>query len=89
MKPTKEQFERALTSASQMHVSGQDPECMAQSLLYLNQRVRILEQVFDAANAYMRFGQDEREHAVLLKALEAAREQEEAEVKLETQDFGL
>lgn len=89
MKPTAQELERALASATQMHVSGQDPEFMAKTLLYLIQRVKKLEYVFDAANEYMRFGQDEREHAILLKALESAREFDEKEEQMEKQDFGL
>ena len=89
MKPTADELEKALTEAENMREQGNDPDHLSKSLLYLHKRLEKLEKVFDAANQYMRFGQEEHEHAELLKALDVVRRQEESEQNQEKQDFGL
>lgn len=89
MKPTAEELERALIEAENMREQGDDPDYLSKSLLYLHNRVEKLDQAFNAANQYMRFGQEEHEHAELLKALEVVRKQEESEQEREKQAFGL
>ena len=49
-----------------------DPHHLAQALHYLDHRSRYLEVVYKAAKKYIKFGQEEEEHAVLVKAIEAA-----------------
>ena len=89
MKPSTNELEKALAMAEAMRESGEDPDFLSKSIMYLNQRVEVLEKVFDAANHYMRFGQEEREHTVLLQALESARELESFEEKEGKHDFGV
>ena len=89
MKPSTDQLQHALDVAERMREQGEDPDYLSVTLLYLQHRVEALERVCVAANEYVRFGQEEREHAHLLQALENARESEERENRQEKQDFGL
>ena len=89
LKPTKEELQAALEEAERMREDSDDPYYMARSLLYLNGRTEALEKVFEAAVRYMKFGQEEHEHAELLKVIEAARKKEEKDILENTQDFGL
>lgn len=73
LKPTDAEIQAALAEAERMRAQGGDPHHLAHSLLYLEHRVRLLEAVFEAAKNYLRFGQEEHEHAVLANAIEAAR----------------
>ena len=89
MKPSSEQMQHALEVAESMRERDDDPEYLSRTLLYMQHRLEVLERVCDVANEYMRFGQDEREHAKLLQALKAAREVEYRESSKEREDFGL
>jgi len=89
MKPSANELAKALAMAEVMRESDDDPECLSKAFLYLYQRVEKLERVFNAANQYMRFGQEEHEHTVLLQALEAARDLESFEKMEDKEDFGL
>ncbi len=89
MKPSSEQMEHALEVAESMREQDDDPDFLSRTLLYMQHRLEVLEKVCDVANEYMRFGQDEREHAKLLHALEAARAAEYHESNREREDFGL
>lgn len=51
-------------------VDSNQPSRMAEVLLYLREQNRLLRDVSQAAELYMRSGHGEREHAVLVKALE-------------------
>jgi hypothetical protein len=73
LKPTDEALQAALAEAERLREQGADPRHLARSLLYLADRVRLLEAVYEAAGNYLRFGQEEHEHTVLVNAIEAAR----------------
>ncbi len=76
LKPTDDELHTALNEAERMRDEDTDPHHLARSLHYLAHRAGYLEKVFDAANNYIHFGQEEEEHAVLVKAIEAARKEE-------------
>jgi CBS domain-containing protein len=50
--------------------AGTPPDKVAEVLLYLREQNRLLKSVSTAAEHYMRSGHGEREHAVLIKALD-------------------
>ena len=89
MKPNESQIRQALEYAREIYQRGEDSHYMAQTLLYFQRRLEVLEKVEEAASHYLLFGQEEREHAVLLKAVEAARDQEALEKPDDRHDFGL
>jgi CBS domain-containing protein len=76
-KPTDEEFATALGAAEAKHVDDRDPKFIAKSLLYLAQRRAVLEQVLTLADRFLRAGQDEQNHALLLKAILKAKRMEE------------
>ena len=76
--PTAEELETALQTAKDMRETGFDPHCVAKVLLNLHYRHGLLEQVLHAAESYLR-GQGTREHSVLLRAIDKAREAESDE----------
>jgi len=89
MKPSQDELNQAIQAAEKMRASDDDPQCLSKSLIYLYNRVEVLEKVFAAANQYMRFGQEEHEHAVLLQAIEAARRSEDQASQHKDHELGL
>ena len=89
MKPTAAELEMAIVAAERMRASGNDEHHVAQSLLYLYQHNEKLEKVHTAASNYLHFGQEEPQHAELVLALEAMKQQEQREIGEEPGDFGL
>ena len=89
MKPDANQLAQALAQAERMREADDDPNYLSKSVIYLANRVEMLEKAVDLANQYMRFGQDEHLHAELLRALESAREQETTETRQDPESFGL
>jgi hypothetical protein len=89
MKPSSEQMKHALEVAEGMRDRDDDPDSLSRTLLYLQHRTEVLEQVHNAANEYMHFGQEERQHARLLRALESVRDFEIRESHQDKQDLGL
>jgi len=89
MKPSTEQMQHALEVAASMRDRDEDPDYLSMTLLYLQHRLEVLEQVHTAANEYMHFGQEERQHARLHRALESVRDFEIQESNQEKQDLGL
>jgi CBS domain-containing protein len=77
LKPTTDQFVTALRAAESMYVEGHDPGFVGKALLYLEQRRAYLEKVLVLADRYLATGQDEHNHALLLKAVLAAKRAEE------------
>lgn len=76
-KPTDQEFATALRAAEAKHVDDRDPKFVAKSLLYLAQRRAVLEQVLAVADRFLHAGQDEQNHAQLLKAILKAKRIEE------------
>jgi hypothetical protein len=88
-KPDKTILAAALNHAELLRESENDHHGLAHCLLFLAERNRKLEAVTNAAEAYIRFGEDSQLHADLVKALDAF---EEYELEVETMQnprFGL
>lgn len=89
MKPTAEQLKTALEAAGRMRSQGEDPDSLAQCVLYLHQRDTLLEQILVHLERFLQFGLPEEEHAKLVRFVEEARAQERAEKGDGSDDFGL
>ena len=76
-KPTREEFATAMRTAEVLHVEARDPRYLGKAMLYLDQRRGLLEKVLELADRFLRSGQDEQTHALLLKAIHAAKRAEE------------
>lgn len=70
-KPDKTTFTSALNNAALLRETGNDPHHLAHTLLYMEERSRLLETIRHAANEYIHFGEDPQLHARLVNALEA------------------
>lgn len=77
MKPTLEELHQAMTEAERLRAAGEDKHHLAKTLLYQQERLNYLEDVCLRADRLVKFGLDEQEHALLIKALDAARHAEE------------
>ena len=73
-KPTEEELAAALKEAQRMREQGEDPHHVAKALLNLNYQISFLGGVLQAAENYLNSGMAEREHTVLVRAIEKARE---------------
>lgn len=76
-KPTDEEYATALRTAEVLHVEARDPRHLGKAMLYLDQRRGMLEKVLELADRFLRTGQDVQTHALLLKAIHAAKRAEE------------
>jgi CBS domain-containing protein len=76
-KPTAEEYATALRTAEVLHVEARDPRHLGKAMLYLDQRRACLEKVLELADRFLLTGQDEHTHALLLKAIHAAKRAEE------------
>lgn len=76
-RPSPEQIQMALRTAELLHVEDRDPRHLGRTLLYLEQRVAYLEHVLELADRFLLSGQDVHVHALLLKAIHAAKRAEE------------
>jgi len=76
-KPTGEEYATAMRTAQLLHVEARDPRYLGKAMLYLDQRRELLEKVLELADRFLRAGQDEHTHALLLKAIHAAKRVEE------------
>jgi CBS domain-containing protein len=76
-KPTSDEYATAMRTADVLHVEGRDPRHLGKTLLYLDQRRHHLEKVLELADRFLLSGQDVHVHALLLKAIHAAKRAEE------------
>jgi CBS domain-containing protein len=76
-RPTDAEFAIAMETAELLHVEARDPKFLGKTLLYLDQRRAYLEKVLTRADRFLVAGQDEHNHALLLKAVLAAKRAEE------------
>jgi CBS domain-containing protein len=76
-KPTTEEHATALSTARLLHVEARDPRFLGKTMLYLEQRNAFLDKVFELADRFLLSGQDVHVHALLLKAIHAAKRAEE------------
>ncbi len=73
LKPAREKIAHAIEAARYMREHDIDNHHLAKTLLYLEERNRLLEQVLGCAEHYLHSGQGAREHARLVRAIEKAR----------------
>jgi CBS domain-containing protein len=76
-KPSTDEYDIALRTAEVLHVEERDPRHLGKTLLYLDQRLDLLEKVIELADRFLLSGQDVQVHARLLKAIHAAKRAEE------------
>jgi len=76
-RPTAEEMSTAMRTGELLHVENRDLRFLGKTLLYLDQRRRYLEKVLELADRLLLSGQDEHVHALLLKAIHAAKRAEE------------
>jgi CBS domain-containing protein len=76
-KPTEQEYATAMQTAEVLHVEARDPRFLGKAVLYLDQRRELLEKVLELADRFLRTGQDEHTHALLLKSIHAAKRAEE------------
>jgi CBS domain-containing protein len=76
-KPTSDEYAIAMRTADVLHVEARDPRHLGKTLLYLDQRRYHLEKVLELADRFLLSGQDVHVHALLLKAIHAAKRAEE------------
>lgn len=76
-RPSDDEYRTAMHTAEVLHVEARDPRHLGKALLYLDQRRHYLEKVLELADRFLLTGQDERVHALLLKAIHAAKRAEE------------
>lgn len=69
-KPDKAQLETALQEAEQMRVKDADPQHLAKTLLYLNERQELLDRLYHAADNYINHGGFPHQHAELASLVE-------------------
>ncbi len=73
-RPEPETLERARKLAEAMRAQDKDKYGLAHVLLYLDERNRMLEELYRKAEYYLRFGMGERELTELRLAVERIRE---------------
>jgi hypothetical protein len=72
MKPTDGELEMAIIAAEELWQSGRDEHHLAKTLLYLYQRLDVLEKVRTAAENCLHSGQEASRQEELRQAIEAA-----------------
>jgi predicted transcriptional regulator len=76
-KPSGDEYAIAMRTAETLHVEARDPRYLGKAMLYLDQRRQYLEKVLELADRFLRAGQEEQVHALLLKAIHVAKRAEE------------
>ncbi|HTY94976.1 MAG TPA: CBS domain-containing protein, partial [Steroidobacteraceae bacterium] len=71
--PTGAAFEQAINAARSAVDGGQDPQGIAEALLYVHKRLVLLERVLSGAERYLNYGQDHSALLALQKAITQAR----------------
>lgn len=89
MKPSAEELQTALSEAKRMREQGDDGLFIAKALLNLNYRQQYYDALLHAVERYFHSGQGEREHTLLIKALERVRQIDERSSGGGHEDLGL
>jgi hypothetical protein len=76
-RPTAEEHATAMRTAALLHDEARDPRFLGKTMLYLEQRNAYVEKVLELADRFLLSGQDVHVHALLLKAIHAAKRAEE------------
>ena len=75
-RPTQEELAQALAEAARMREQGEDEHHVAKALLNHDYRLKMLEQLYQAIEHYIRSGQSDIEHGKLMKILDKIRSEE-------------
>jgi len=75
-KPTEEELETALAHAARLREQGEDIYYIAKSLLNLNYRMKLYQDVLHKADLYLHSGEGAHEHADLANAIKRTRQTE-------------
>lgn len=70
-KPQAEQMDQAFAAANVLR-EGEDPDSLGHAFLYLFNRNKHLEDVYEHIFHYLHSGQAPREHSMLIRAIERA-----------------
>lgn len=87
--PTNEELTTALDEVARMREAGEDPHHVAKVLLHHNYVIEQLEKVLHAADLYLHSGHGSREHSMLVKAIEKAKDANRVSTDHEAGDYGL
>ncbi|MEJ1402385.1 MAG: hypothetical protein RPU73_00690, partial [Candidatus Sedimenticola sp. (ex Thyasira tokunagai)] len=89
VKPDKNQLDDALKTAEELRDLGVDRHHLGRSLLYMQRRNKLLEELLDHVELYLQFGLPVDEHAKLEKLLERIRYLEHRESGEDESSIGL
>ena len=87
--PTKEELDSALEEVVRMRESGEDPHFVAKVLLHHHWLIDQLQKAVKAADLYLHSGHGSREHAMLVKAIENAKNANRDSTDHEPGEYGL
>ena len=88
MKPSEEEHTAAFSAIAKLRDEG-DPDHVAKTMAYLQYRVEILENLVTHAKRYVKFGMDEHEHSLMIKAVDRLREFDTHQSGDESEEMGL
>lgn len=88
-KPSEQELKTAIQKAIDMKEHGHDPDFLAKALLNHNYRLKYLTEVLHIADRYMNHGMADHERALLLHAINKAKDAEQRTAGFEREDFGL
>lgn len=87
--PSKEELEQALGEAARLREQGEDPHYLAKALLNQHHQLEKLKKVLHAAEVYLHSGHGGREHGLLLRAIETAKQASTDSDQHDVLDYGL
>ena len=87
--PTKEELDTAIKEVIRMRESGDDPLFVAKTLLHHHWLLEQMEKVVKAADLYLHSGHGSREHTMLVKAIENAKNASRDSTDHDRGEYGL
>ena len=87
--PTNEELTSALKEVARMREAGEDPHHVAKVLLHHHWVIEQLEKVVKAADLYLHSGHGSCEHAMLVKAIENAKNANRDSTDHDRGEYGL
>lgn len=88
-KPTDIELKTALIAAATMKEHNKDPFFLAKSLLNHNYRLKIYEDLLQAADTYINHGQADQQRMKLLKCIEKIKAAELRTANIDSKNLGL
>ena len=87
--PTKEELDTAIKEVIRMRESGDDPLFVGKTLLHHHWLLEQMEKVVKAADLYLHSGHGSREHTMLVKAIENAKNASRDSTDHDRGEYGL